>query len=57
VGEDNLRVIRTGITADDVVIISGLLRARPGAKVTPEQGTIGASPAPPGSAKPAGAAY
>ena len=46
VGEDNLRVIRSGITADDVVVISGLLRARPGQKVTPEQGTIGpAAPA------------
>ena len=46
VGEDNLRVIRSGMTADDVVVISGLLRARPGQKVTPEQGTIGpAAPA------------
>jgi RND family efflux transporter MFP subunit len=41
VTDDNLRVIRSGITADDVVIINGLLRARPGQKVTPEQGTIG----------------
>ena len=40
VTDDNLRVISTGITADDQVIISGLLRARPGQKVTPEQGTI-----------------
>ena len=48
VTDDNLRVIRTGITADDQVIISGLLRARPGQKVTPEQGTIGAPPAAPG---------
>jgi len=45
VADDNLRVIRTGITPDDEVIISGLLRARPGQKVTPQQGTIGASPA------------
>jgi len=44
VGEDNLRVIRSGITADDVVIINGLLRARPGQKVMPEQGTIGPAP-------------
>ena len=57
VTDDNLRVVRSGITADDRVIINGLLRARPGAKVTPEEGTIGAPPAPPGSAKPAGAAY
>ena len=40
VTDDNLRVIRSGITADDSVIISGLLRARPGQKVTPEQGKI-----------------
>lgn len=45
VTEDNLRVIRSGITADDSVIINGLLRARPGQKVTPEQATIGAPPA------------
>ena len=47
VTDDNLRVIRSGITADDSVIISGLLRARPGQKVTPEQGKIqGAALAP-----------
>ena len=50
VTDDNLRVIRSGITADDRVIINGLLRARPGGKVTPEQGTIGAPVAPPGAA-------
>ena len=42
VTDDNLRVIRTGITADDQIVINGLLRARPGGKVTPEQGTVGA---------------
>ena len=31
-------------------IISGLLRARPGQKVTPEQGTVGAPPPTPGAA-------
>ena len=36
---------RSGITADDQVIINGLLRARPGQKVTPEPGTIGEAPA------------
>ena len=54
---DNLRVIRSGITPDDQVIISGLLRARPGAKVTPEEGKIQpatpASSAPPPSPQPA----
>jgi RND family efflux transporter MFP subunit len=43
VTDDNLRIIRSGITADDQIIISGLLRARPGQKVTPEQGKIEAS--------------
>lgn len=37
---DGLRVIRTGIAATDKVIISGLTRARPGAKVTPQEGKI-----------------
>jgi len=40
VTDNNLRVIRSGITPDDNVIINGLLRARPGAKVTPEEGKI-----------------
>jgi RND family efflux transporter MFP subunit len=46
VTDDGLRIIRSGITPDDRVIINGLLRARPGAKVTPEDGTIGAPAAP-----------
>jgi RND family efflux transporter MFP subunit len=46
VTDDGLRVIRSGITADDQVIINGLLRARPGGKVTPEEGKIQGS-APP----------
>lgn len=40
VTDNNLRVIRSGITPEDSVIINGLLRARPGAKVTPEEGKI-----------------
>lgn len=40
VTDDGLRIIRSGITADDEIIINGLLRARPGQKVTPEQGKI-----------------
>jgi multidrug efflux pump subunit AcrA (membrane-fusion protein) len=44
VTDNNLRVIRSGITANDSVIISGLLRARPGQKVTPEQGKIEETP-------------
>jgi RND family efflux transporter MFP subunit len=34
---DGLRVITQGLTADDNVIVNGLMRARPGAKVTPQQ--------------------
>ena len=40
IADDGLRIISSGITPDDKVIISGLLRARPGQKVTPEQGDI-----------------
>ncbi len=35
-----LRVINSGLAPDDKVIINGLMRARPGGKVTPEPGTI-----------------
>jgi len=38
--DDNLRIIKSGITPDDRVIINGLLRARPGQKITPEAGQI-----------------
>ena len=37
---DGLRVISDGLAPDDRVIINGLMRARPGAKVTPQPGTI-----------------
>ncbi len=40
VTDDGLRIIRSGITPDDQIIINGLLRARPGQKVTPEQGKV-----------------
>ena len=33
---DGLRVVK-GLTADDTVVVNGLMRVRPGAKVTPEQ--------------------
>jgi membrane fusion protein, multidrug efflux system len=35
-----LRVIRSGLASTDTVVIDGLVRVRPGAKVTPEQGKI-----------------
>jgi RND family efflux transporter MFP subunit len=34
---NNLRVIKDGIAADDRVIVNGLMRARAGAKVTPQE--------------------
>jgi len=40
---DDLRVIKSGLAGDDLVIVNGLMRARPGAKVTPQQ--QGAAPA------------
>ncbi len=36
---DGMRVVTSGLRADDVVIVNGLMRVRPGAKVTPEQAT------------------
>ena len=50
VTDDGLRIIRSGITADDQVVINGLLRARPGQKVTPEQGAVQAAASPGGAA-------
>lgn len=35
---EGLRVIERGLEADDWVVVNGLLRARPGAKVNPERG-------------------
>ncbi|AYG94783.1 efflux RND transporter periplasmic adaptor subunit [Brevundimonas naejangsanensis] len=37
---NGLRVVRTGLTPDDRVIINGLQRARPGQKVTAQNGAI-----------------
>jgi membrane fusion protein, multidrug efflux system len=39
--DDGLRVIRQGLDADDRVIVSGIQRARVGAKVTPHVAAIG----------------
>ncbi len=41
----DLRVVKSGLAANDRVIINGLMRARPGSKVTPKPGTIAALPA------------
>jgi RND family efflux transporter MFP subunit len=43
--EGDLRVIESGLKADDRVVIAGLLRAIPGQKVDPQQKTIEAPPA------------
>jgi membrane fusion protein, multidrug efflux system len=45
--DGDLRVIRSGVAATDRVIVNGVLRARPGAKVTPqEQGAPAAATGP-----------
>jgi multidrug efflux pump subunit AcrA (membrane-fusion protein) len=36
----NLRIVRSGLSAGDTIVIDGLVRVRPGNKVTPEQGKI-----------------
>jgi len=46
---NELRVIRDGLLADDRVIVNGMMRARPGQKVTPQ--TQGAAPANPPAAQ------
>jgi membrane fusion protein, multidrug efflux system len=47
---DTLRVIKQGINATDRVIVSGVMRARPGQKVTPqEEGAAPVSSAPTGT--------
>lgn len=42
--ELGLRIVRNGLGAEDSIIIDGLLRARPGSKVTPKPGTIEPGP-------------
>lgn len=41
---DGLRVIKDGIGPDDRVIVSGLMRARPGTKVAPQEKTSSGTP-------------
>jgi multidrug efflux pump subunit AcrA (membrane-fusion protein) len=33
----DLRVVKDGLTADDRVVVNGLMRARPGIKVRPQE--------------------
>jgi multidrug efflux system membrane fusion protein len=42
----NLRVIKDGIAAEDRVIVNGLMRARPGTKVAPQEQQPAAPPGP-----------
>jgi RND family efflux transporter MFP subunit len=42
---DGLRVIASGLTPDDRVVVNGLMRARPGTKVTPQLSTASTQPA------------
>jgi multidrug efflux system membrane fusion protein len=53
---DGLRVIRTGLSATDRIVIDGLQRARPGQKVTAQDGKIEATAPAPVTATPAAAA-
>ena len=42
---DGLRVITAGLEPDDRVIVNGLMRARPGVKVTPQEAAEGSTSA------------
>lgn len=37
---NGLRVVRSGISAEDTIIVRGVQRARPGGKVVPQKGTL-----------------
>ena len=43
--DGNLRIVREGLAPEDRVIINGLMRVRPGAKVSPQEGQIRAGDA------------
>lgn len=42
---DGMRVVSSGLDADDIVVVNGLMRIRPGAKVTPQNDTANATAA------------
>jgi len=42
--DDGLRIVRSGLTAEDRVIVAGLHRARPGTRVTPQETTLAQAP-------------
>ena len=39
---DGLRVVREGLTADERIVVNGIIRAHPGKPVTPTETTVGA---------------
>ena len=41
---ENLRIVRSGLAASDRIVIDGLIRVRPGGKVTPQPGKIEIEP-------------
>jgi RND family efflux transporter MFP subunit len=43
---DGLRTIKQGLTADDRVVVNGLMRVRPGSKVTPQEAGTPTKPGP-----------
>ncbi len=45
--EGSLRVITSGLSKDDLVVVTGIQRAIPGEKVSPQMTTIKATPEPP----------
>jgi hypothetical protein len=47
----NLRVIKDGLSPDDTIIVNGLARIRPGAKVTPQEQKQAPATAPQANAK------
>jgi RND family efflux transporter MFP subunit len=49
--DDNLRVIKDGIAAGDRVVVNGLMRVRPGQKVTPQEQRATPGPAGPQAQK------
>ena len=44
---DGMRVVTAGLSAEDVIVVNGLMRIRPGAKVSPQQATADAEQAVP----------
>jgi hypothetical protein len=42
-----MRVVTAGLAADDVIVVNGLMRIRPGSKVSPQQATAATTPAAP----------